>query len=43
MIMTLFGALSAGTKTYLLCRSDRQFGFVDVLLFDGGLKIKVKV
>ena len=24
MIMTLFGALSAGTKTYLLCRSDRQ-------------------
>ena len=24
MIMILFGALSAGTKTYLLCRSDRQ-------------------
>ena len=24
MIMTLFGALSAGTKTNLLCRSDRQ-------------------
>ena len=24
MIMTLFAALSAGTKTYLLCRSDRQ-------------------
>ena len=24
MIMTLFGALSAGTTTYLLCRSDRQ-------------------
>ena len=24
MIMTLFGALSVGTKTYLLCRSDRQ-------------------
>ena len=24
MIMTLFGALSAGTKTYLLCRPDRQ-------------------
>ena len=24
MTMTLFGALSAGTKTYLLCRSDRQ-------------------
>ena len=22
--MILFGALSAGTKTYLLCRSDRQ-------------------
>ena len=22
MIMILFGALSAGTKTYLLCRSD---------------------
>ena len=22
--MTLFGALSAGTKTYLLCMSDRQ-------------------
>ena len=24
MIMILFGALSAGTKTYLLCRSDRH-------------------
>ena len=24
MIMILFGALSAGKKTYLLCRSDRQ-------------------
>ena len=24
MIMILFGALSAGTKTYLLCSSDRQ-------------------
>ena len=24
MIMMLFGALSAGTKTYLLCRSDRH-------------------
>ena len=24
MSMTLFGALSAGTKTYLLCRSDKQ-------------------
>ena len=24
MIMIFFGALSAGTKTYLLCRSDRQ-------------------
>ena len=24
MIMILFGTLSAGTKTYLLCRSDRQ-------------------
>ena len=24
MIMILFGAVSAGTKTYLLCRSDRQ-------------------
>ena len=24
MIMILFGALSAGAKTYLLCRSDRQ-------------------
>ena len=24
MIMILFGALYAGTKTYLLCRSDRQ-------------------
>ena len=24
MIMILFGALSAGAKTYLLCKSDRQ-------------------
>ena len=24
MIMILFGALSAGTKTYLLCRPDRH-------------------
>ena len=24
MIMVLFGALSGGTKTYLLCRSDRH-------------------
>ena len=24
MIMILFGALSSGTKTYLLCRSDRH-------------------
>ena len=24
MIMMLFGTLSAGTKTYLLCRSDRH-------------------
>ena len=24
MIIILFGALSAGTKTYLLCKSDRQ-------------------
>ena len=24
MIMILFGALSAGTKIYLLCRSDRH-------------------
>ena len=24
MIMILFGALSTGTKTYLLCRSDRH-------------------
>ena len=24
MIMILFGALPAGTKTYLSCRSDRQ-------------------
>ena len=24
MITTLFGTLSAGTKTYLLCRSERQ-------------------
>ena len=24
MIMMVFGALSAGTKTYLLCRSDRH-------------------
>ena len=24
MIMILFGALSAGTKTYLLCRSDKH-------------------
>ena len=34
MMMILFGALSAGTKTYLLCRSDRQastFAFCNTL------------
>ena len=35
MITILFGALSAGTKTYLLCQSDRHAfasGFYNILL-----------
>ena len=33
MIMILFGALSAGTKTYLLCGSDRHAFLEDELHF----------
>ena len=35
MIMISSGALSAGTKTYLLCRSDRHQHFLQHLA--GGL------
>ena len=51
MIMILFGALSAGAKTYLLCRSDRHaftFTFcntlpVGCLKFCFGLEIRSSI
>ena len=51
MIMTLFGAIFAGTKTYLLCRSDRQaftFAFcytlpVGCLKFSFSLEIRSSI
>ena len=45
MIMILFGALTAGTKTYLLCRSDRQALRIDrqtkVWVCDSGQNLKM--
>ena len=42
MIMMLFGALSAGTKTYLLCRSDRHaFTFTFYNTLPVGCYIKI--